>query len=82
MKLLELSKEEFPTVKTYTPKQLAKKHDVSIDVIHKELKKGIDVEYEHTKDAKKAREIALDHLLELPDYYTKLHKMEKKNETR
>jgi len=76
MKLNELSKEEFPTVKTYTPNEIAKKHEVSVDEIHKQLKKGIDVEYEHTKDAKKAREIALDHLLELPDYYSKLNKME------
>ena len=33
---------------------------------------------EHTSSDSVAREIALDHLMELPDYYTKLEKMENK----
>lgn len=37
-----------------------------------ELKKGISVEMEHTKDPKKAKTIALQHLAEDPKYYTKL----------
>ena len=68
--------EEFPSVKTYTPEELAKKHGVSVEKIREQLKKGIEIEYEHTKDRAKSREIALDHLLELPDYYTRLKKME------
>jgi hypothetical protein len=37
-----------------------------------ELKMGISVEREHTKDENLAREIAQDHLAEDPHYYTKL----------
>lgn len=39
--------------------------------------KGIEVEMEHTKDPQVALEITMDHLRELPDYYTRLEKMEK-----
>ena len=42
-----------------------------------ELKKGIKIEMEHTKDPKIAEQIALDHLSEIKDYYTRLVKMEK-----
>jgi len=46
-----------------------------------ELKKGIKVEMEHTTSPAIARRIALDHLAEeLPDYYTKLAKMEGEHE--
>lgn len=41
-----------------------------------ELKKGMEVEKEHTTSDVFARRIALDHLSELPDYYTRLAKME------
>ena len=57
--------------------QIAKKHGVSEDIINAQLKMGIKVEHEHTKDTVIAREIALDHLNELPDYYTRLKKAEK-----
>ena len=43
----------------------------------KELKLGIKVEMEHIDDKSIAKEIAKDHLVELPDYYTRLIKMEK-----
>lgn len=42
-----------------------------------QLKKGIEVEKEHTEKKDVARQIATDHLRELPDYYTRLSKMEK-----
>jgi len=42
----------------------------------KELKMGIKVEYEHTDLHAVATAIAKDHLSELPDYYTRLKKME------
>ena len=38
---------------------------------------GIKIEMEHTDDPKVALEIAMDHLEEIPDYYTRLDKMEK-----
>ena len=55
-----------------TLKDIAQKHKVSIDHIKKQLIKGIKVEKDHTNDESKAREIAMDHLTELPDYYDKL----------
>jgi hypothetical protein len=45
----------------------------------KELKKGMKVEMEHTKDPKVAKEIVKDHLTEFPKgYYEGLYKLEKK----
>jgi hypothetical protein len=37
---------------------------------------GIEIELEHTDDREIAKKIALDHLAEIPDYYTRLKKME------
>jgi hypothetical protein len=57
---------------------LAKKtHTKSKDVNKKQLKMGTKVEMEHTDDLSTARDIALDHLAEIEDYYTRLEKMEK-----
>lgn len=47
------------------------------DVHPEQLAMGVKVEMEHTKDKKLAKQIALDHLAEMPDYYTKLAKMER-----
>jgi tRNA nucleotidyltransferase/poly(A) polymerase len=41
-----------------------------------ELARGVEVEREHTPDPAVAREIAMDHLTEFPDYYTRLDRME------
>lgn len=65
-----------------TVKDIAKKHGVSEEHISKQLEMGIKVEMEHTNDKSKSREIALDHLMESPDYYTKLEKMEESFEDR
>jgi len=46
------------------------------DVDEHELMMGIKVEYEHTTNRKIAAKIALDHLTEIDDYYTRLEKME------
>jgi len=45
-----------------------------------ELKKGTKIEMEHTKDTLVAKKIAKDHLMEYPNYYKELSKMEKKLE--
>lgn len=45
-----------------------------------QLRAGIKVEMEHTKDRDKAKEIAKDHLSESKDYYRKLKTMEDKLE--
>lgn len=41
-----------------------------------QLAMGVKVEMEHTDDPAIARRIAMDHLAEFPDYYTRLAKME------
>lgn len=41
-----------------------------------QLEQGIQVETEHTSDPTTAKKIALDHLTEIPDYYTRLAQME------
>lgn len=57
-------------------KDIAAKHKVEIKTIESQLKIGISVEKEHTKNEKLAKEIAMDHLVEDPNYYTKLSKIE------
>jgi hypothetical protein len=61
---------------TLSPEALAKKHKIPVERINKQLAMGIKVESEHTSDPKIAREIALDHLAEKPDYYTRLKAVE------
>lgn len=41
-----------------------------------QLRMGIEVEMEHTDNKHKAKQIALDHLAEISDYYTRLKRME------
>lgn len=60
---------------------IAKKHGVSRDVIIDQLKLGVRVEMEHTNDKKVALEIAMDHLWEMKDYYTRLKDMEANSES-
>lgn len=55
---------------------LAKKHGVEVNQIKTQLIKGIKVEYEHTNDPMKAKEIAKDHIFENPEYYDKLEAIE------
>jgi uncharacterized protein DUF5661 len=43
----------------------------------KELLEGIKFEREHTDDSLLALEMAMDHLETIPDYYFRLHRMEK-----
>lgn len=59
-----------------TVADVAKKHGVPIEQITNQIKKGVNVEKEHTNDIRSAAEIALDHLTEDPIYYDKLDKME------
>lgn len=61
-------------------KDIAKKFNVPVSTIEKQLAMGKKVEHEHTKDMNKAIEISMDHLTEFPDYYTRLEKMEKEAE--
>jgi len=61
----------------HTPETLAKKHGVGVDFINKQIEIGKGIELEHTKSKSKAVKIAMDHLAEFPDYYSRLVKMEK-----
>lgn len=45
-----------------------------------ELKKGIEIEMEHTDDPEIAKKIAQDHLAEDPQYYSKLNKIGLENQ--
>lgn len=47
------------------------------DADPKELKMGTEIEKEHTTNPLIAKRIALDHLAEIDDYYTRLDKMER-----
>lgn len=65
--------------RTPNVKELAKKFMTTSDAVHRQLARGVKVEFEHTNDIEVATEIALDHLGEKLDYYTRLAKAE--NET-
>ena len=56
--------------------QIARKHRMDVSDIQKQLDMGEPIEHEHTKNHKLAMDIALQHLDEFPDYYTRLKKME------
>ena len=60
-----------------TVKDIADKHSVNIKDIVAQIKKGKEVEMEHTDDPNVAIEIAKDHEMEHPFYYDALEKMEK-----
>ena len=59
-----------------TLSDIAKHHKVSQQTLTNEFIKGYAVEREHTTDVNVAKEIALDHLYEDPNYYSKLSKIE------
>lgn len=61
-----------------TVKDIAKIHNVSTDEVISKLKKGIKIELEHTSDERIATEIAMDHLIEMLDYYEKLETIEER----
>lgn len=62
-------------------KGVGRHKDVPDDKFDKDqLEMGVKVEQEHTDDPYIAKIIAKDHLVELPDYYSRLKKMEKKND--
>ena len=62
--------------KGMTLSDIAKHHKISPQTLKNEFIKGYAVEREHTTDIEVAKEIALDHLYEDPNYYSKLSKIE------
>lgn len=69
--------------KELSVEDIAAKHDVSVKDIEDQLDIGIPLETkEHTdnqteQDKRIGEKIAMDHETEIPDYYTRLEKMEK-----
>lgn len=59
-----------------TIQQISSHHRIPLEKLNIQLLKGIKVEMEHTTDKNIAREIAMDHLWEDPNYYDKLKKIE------
>ena len=59
-----------------TVEQIARKHRMDVSDIQKQLDMGIPIEHEHSRNKILATDIALQHLDEIPDYYTRLKKME------
>jgi len=60
----------------YLQGEADKKGVTEDNVDPEQLKMGIEVEMEHTDDPEISKNIALDHLAEIPDYYTRLAAME------
>ncbi len=69
---VKVNEEDELNKKTLSVEDLAKKHNLSVSDVEDLIDTGTKVEMEHTKDKKIAREIAMDHLKEKPDYYKKL----------
>jgi hypothetical protein len=60
-----------PPLDVTTPSSIAKKHGVDTSMVMKNLKEGFKIEAETTPDKYTAMEIALGHINEMPNYYTK-----------
>jgi hypothetical protein len=66
-------------VKPYkSPKEIATKYKLPLSKIMQQVKTGTKVEGEHTTSKSGAKITALQHVDELPNYYTRLKKVEKK----
>lgn len=59
-----------------TLEDIAEMHDMDVSTLQKQLDMGVLVEKEHSSDPEVRKRIAMDHLYEIPDYYTRLKKME------
>ena len=55
---------------------IAKHHKLPLKPLQSKLEQGIKTEMEHTTDKAIAREIAMDHIYEDPNYYSKLKQIE------
>lgn len=67
-----------PTLRSKSSGLLAHAHDSGEGIAKSQIHAGEKVELEHTKKPGVARQIAIDHLRERPDYYGLLEAMEKK----
>jgi len=78
---MELKKREISLPDIERKHNKTKDSSEYIAFLEKQLKKGTNIEKEHTNNIKIARQIAKDHLMEDPKYYIKLTKMETKEAT-
>lgn len=78
MSLMDLAKKHTKdkTVKTQSETRIGKMYDH----LRSQLSKGVKVEMEHTTDRETAKEIAMDHLYEDPNYYNKLARLHREGE--
>ena len=58
------------STKKLTEKDISDLHGLDLKDIKKEVSIGINIEMEHTDDKEEAKKIAMDHIKEIPDYYT------------
>ena len=58
------------STKKLSEKDIADLHNKDIKDIKKEISIGTTIEMEHTDDKEEAKKIAMDHIKEVPDYYT------------
>jgi hypothetical protein len=74
----QMKEEKIPggLAKGMTLADIAKHHKLPLKSLQSKLEQGIKTEMEHTTDKSIAREIAMDHIYEDPNYYSKLKKIE------
>lgn len=70
LKNIVFTEDKEKSSKSKTSKELAKKHNVDIKSIEKEINVGTKIEMEHTDSKEVAEKIAKDHVDEFADYYT------------
>jgi hypothetical protein len=78
MSLIDLAKKH--TKDKFAKTQSKERIEKMYDHLRSQLKKGVKVEMEHSEDPQVAKEIAMDHLFEDPNYYNKLSKIHKEGE--
>jgi hypothetical protein len=71
-------KEIYAVLSSFLSEGYSKGKEIKCD--KDELEMGIEVEYEHSTNSLISRKITLDHLVEIPDYYTRLKRMEEEAE--
>jgi DNA invertase Pin-like site-specific DNA recombinase len=59
-------------IQAATPRQIARKYGVNLSEVTRRLQKGVKIELEHTKNRQVAMKIAIDHLLEDLNYYSRV----------
>ena len=70
--------DESEELNKHTPSvtEIAKKHMTTPKAVHRQINRGVKIEFKHTNDIEVATEIAMDHIGEKLDYYTRLAKVE------